>query len=69
MNSGKILGSFGITTGVFLIFFFGEIPRVRTDILSKIPVLGPYWKRPIDPEDNVCFAFVFILFALVGRFN
>ena len=40
-------------TGVFALFFFGEVPRVRNDILQKTPIIGSYWKRPIAPEDNV----------------
>jgi len=49
---GYIASGFGIAAGCFALFFFGEIPRVRTDILSKVPVIGPYWVREVPPEDN-----------------
>lgn len=44
---------FGIAAGIFAVFFFGEIPRIRKDILMSIPVIGGYWERTIAPEDNV----------------
>ena len=33
-NSGLTLGAFGGVTGFFALFFLGEVPRVRRDILS-----------------------------------
>lgn len=52
-NSSVILGGFGLPAAAGLLLFFGEVPRVRNDILQRIPVLGPYWRREIAPEDNV----------------
>jgi hypothetical protein len=52
-NSGTILGTFGVAAGVFAVFFFGEVPRVRQDILSKVPGLSSYYDRSVPPEDNV----------------
>lgn len=49
---GSIASGFGVAAGVFAIFFFGEVPRIRKDILQKIPVIGDYWVREIPPEDN-----------------
>lgn len=45
---------FGVSAGVFAVFFFGEIPRVRKDILQKLPFFKTYLDRTIAPEDNVC---------------
>ncbi|KAL2364868.1 hypothetical protein RJZ56_002215 [Blastomyces dermatitidis] len=50
---GTIATAFGATAGIFAVFFFGEVPRVRKDILMNIPVIGGYWERSIPPEDNV----------------
>lgn len=62
-NSAMIGSGFAVSAGLFAVFFLGEVPRVREDILMKIPVIGSYWERSIAPEDNVSFSFV-ILFAL-----
>jgi len=43
---------FGAVAGVFAIFFFSDIPKVRKDILMNIPVLGDYFVKEIAPEDN-----------------
>ncbi|KAL1957541.1 hypothetical protein VTO42DRAFT_5767 [Malbranchea cinnamomea] len=51
-TAGKIASGFGVAAGIFAVFFFGEVPRVREDILMKIPVIGGYWERSIPPEDN-----------------
>ncbi|GLA33067.1 hypothetical protein AnigIFM63326_002149 [Aspergillus niger] len=48
-----IAGTFGVAAGTFALFFFGEIPRVRRDILQKVPFLDEYFDRTIAPEDNV----------------
>ncbi|KAI5310866.1 hypothetical protein KEM55_005988, partial [Ascosphaera atra] len=47
-----ILGGFGVVAAAGALYFLGEVPRVRMDILEKIPVIGPYWHREIPPEDN-----------------
>ena len=49
---GSILAGFGVSAGIFGLFFFGEVPKVRNDILSKMPVIGDYFVREIPPEDN-----------------
>jgi hypothetical protein len=40
-------------SGISALYFFGEVPRVRQDILVHIPVIGSYWERSVPPEDNV----------------
>jgi hypothetical protein len=50
--SGMTLSAFGASAGIFALFFFGEVPKVRQDILMKIPVIGEYFHREIPPEDN-----------------
>lgn len=49
---GTIATGFSVATGIFALFFFGEVPKVRNDILSKMPVIGEYFVREIPPEDN-----------------
>jgi hypothetical protein len=49
---GTIAAGFGISAGIFALFFFGEVPKVRKDILSKMPVIGEYFIHEIPPEDN-----------------
>lgn len=49
---GSILAGFGVSAGIFALFFFGEIPKVRHDILQKMPLIGDYFVREIPPEDN-----------------
>ncbi|KAF3482949.1 autophagy protein [Arthroderma uncinatum] len=44
--------TFGAATGIFALFFLGDVPRIRDDILMNIPVIGSYWDRSIAPEDN-----------------
>lgn len=43
---------FGGVAGFFALFFFAEVPRVRTDIMEKVPILGDYFVKEIPPEDN-----------------
>jgi hypothetical protein len=40
-------------SGLSALYIFGEVPRVRQDILVHIPVIGSYWERSVPPEDNV----------------
>ncbi|KAF7125967.1 hypothetical protein CNMCM5793_002326 [Aspergillus hiratsukae] len=43
---------FGVAAGTFALFFFGEVPRVRNDILRKVPFLDEYFDRSVPAEDN-----------------
>lgn len=53
-RSGTIATYFGASAGLFAVFFFGDVPRVRQDILVNIPIVGGLFEKPeIAPEDNV----------------
>lgn len=54
-NSVPIIGALGASFGAIALFFLGEVPRVRNDILRQVPFLDEYFDRPIAPEDNVSF--------------
>ncbi|KAL8964189.1 MAG: hypothetical protein Q9197_006995, partial [Variospora fuerteventurae] len=45
-------GSFGVVGAVFALQFFADVPKVRTDIMQKLPVVGDYFIREIPPSDN-----------------
>ncbi|KAF2182850.1 hypothetical protein K469DRAFT_585330 [Zopfia rhizophila CBS 207.26] len=49
---GVLAGGFGGVAGIFALFFFAEVPRVRIDIMQKVPILGDYFVNEIPPEDN-----------------
>jgi hypothetical protein len=50
--SGTLAAGFGGVAGFFALFFFAEVPRVRNDIMLKIPILGDYFIVDVPPEDN-----------------
>ncbi|KAI0995510.1 hypothetical protein K3495_g12669 [Podosphaera aphanis] len=49
---GMTLGAFGGVAGFFALFFLGGVPRVKHDILEKIPGIGKYFVNEIPPSDN-----------------
>ena len=49
---GGVAAGFGVAAGTFALFFFGEVPKVRKDILQKVSGIGEYFVREIPPEDN-----------------
>ncbi|EXJ80719.1 hypothetical protein A1O3_07003 [Capronia epimyces CBS 606.96] len=50
---GAIASGYGIAAGLIAVFFLGDVPRVRHDILQNIPVVGGLFvKEEIAPEDN-----------------
>ncbi|KAF2199449.1 hypothetical protein GQ43DRAFT_398716 [Delitschia confertaspora ATCC 74209] len=49
---GTMAGSFGAVAGIFALFFFAEVPKVRDDIMIKVPIIGEYFEKKIAPEDN-----------------
>jgi hypothetical protein len=51
--SGTLAASFGVFAGTAALFMLGEVPRVRRDILQRVPGLDTYYDRRIAPEDNV----------------
>ncbi|PGH27042.1 hypothetical protein AJ80_01227 [Polytolypa hystricis UAMH7299] len=53
MKYSGLATGFGVSLGLFAVFFFGEVPRVREDILMKVPVIGNYWERSIPEQDNL----------------
>ncbi|CAG8946967.1 unnamed protein product [Penicillium salamii] len=53
INVGSILAGFGVAAGTGALFIFGEVPRVRNDILRQLPFFDTYYDRTIAPEDNV----------------
>lgn len=49
---GLTLGAFGGVAGFFALFFFGDVPKVRKDILQKLPIIGNHFVKEIPPSDN-----------------
>lgn len=49
---GMTLGAFGGVAGIFALFFFSDIPRVRKDIMQKVPFIGEHFVKEIPPSDN-----------------
>ena len=45
-------GLFGVTGGIFALFFFDGVPRVQKDILQKVPIIGEFFNHEVPPEDN-----------------
>lgn len=54
--SGSIAAGFGVAVGTGALFIFGEVPRVRNDILRQLPFFDTYYDRTIPPEDNVSWS-------------
>lgn len=54
-----------MSAGIFALFFFGEVPRVRRDILQQFPFFDTYYDRRLAPEDNVSFSLSFSFSFLV----
>ncbi|CAG8974480.1 hypothetical protein HYALB_00011630 [Hymenoscyphus albidus] len=49
---GTTLGAFGGVAGFFALYFFSDIPRVRNDIMVKIPIIGSHFRKEIPASDN-----------------
>ena len=45
--------SFGAMAGLFALFFFSDLPRVRKDIMQKVPFIGDHFVKDVPPSDNV----------------
>lgn len=52
LRSGVLAGGFGGVAGFFALFFFAEVPKVRDDIMKKIPIVDRFFTNEIPPEDN-----------------
>ncbi|MCJ1295078.1 hypothetical protein MMC34_006639 [Xylographa carneopallida] len=50
--SGITAGSFGAVAGIFALFFFSDVPKVRKDIMQKIPIIGDQFDKSVPPSDN-----------------
>jgi len=49
---GVTAASFGAVAGFFALYFFSEVPKVRKDIMQKLPLIGDSFIREIPPSDN-----------------
>lgn len=58
--SGSIAAGFGVAVGTGALFIFGEVPRVRNDILRQLPFFDTYYDRSIPAEDNVSWQLLLI---------
>lgn len=52
LRSAPMAAAFGVSAGIFALFFFDGIPRVQKDILQKVPFIGGFFVHEIPPEDN-----------------
>ncbi|KAL8831006.1 MAG: hypothetical protein Q9170_005491 [Blastenia crenularia] len=51
--NGITAGSFGVVALVAVLQFGADVPKVRTDIMQKLPLVGDYFIRETPPSDNV----------------
>ena len=58
---GMTLAGFGGVAGFFALFFFTDIPRVRKDIVQKIPFIGQYYVKEVPASDNVSHGFLWLI--------
>ncbi|KAL2016328.1 hypothetical protein VTK56DRAFT_3869 [Thermocarpiscus australiensis] len=52
LRTGVKAGMFGGVALFAVIYFASGIPRVRKDILQKVPVVGKYFVTEIPASDN-----------------
>ncbi|EFX06148.1 hypothetical protein CMQ_4217 [Grosmannia clavigera kw1407] len=45
-------GPFAVAAAVAALFYTSGIPRIQTDILQKIPVVGSYFTKEVNPADS-----------------
>jgi hypothetical protein len=45
-NSAPTLATWGAATGSAILLLGSDVPLMKKDILSKIPVVGSYWAVP-----------------------
>lgn len=50
--SARTAAAFGAVGGAVVLYFLADVPRIRKDIMQKIPLLGDYFVKEIPPEDN-----------------
>jgi len=65
------LAGFGGVAGFFALFFFTDVPRVRKDIVTKIPIIGQHYVKEVPASDNVGFPlfFGFPVFRMCGMWK
>lgn len=51
-SSASIAAGFGVAAGTFAIMFFDSVPKVKEDILKKVPFIASFYTTEIAPEDN-----------------
>jgi len=51
--SGLTAATFGGVAGIFALFFFSEVPKVKKDIMQKVPIIGDWWRKEIPASDSV----------------
>ncbi|PFH61912.1 hypothetical protein XA68_15785 [Ophiocordyceps unilateralis] len=53
LRLGVRAGLYGGAAGVAALLFTSGIPRIRVDIMERIPFVGRYFvKEPVNPADN-----------------
>ncbi|KAG9251941.1 ubiquinol-cytochrome-c reductase complex subunit-domain-containing protein [Emericellopsis atlantica] len=51
-RTGVKTAAFGGALGFAALFFASGIPRVKTDILQGLPLIGGYFIKEVHPADN-----------------
>ncbi|TCD61680.1 hypothetical protein EIP91_008102 [Steccherinum ochraceum] len=49
---GVSLGLWGAAAGVTAVFLLSTTPLVKRELLSKVPVVGDYWKDKTPASDK-----------------
>ncbi|KAF2238437.1 hypothetical protein EV356DRAFT_507569 [Viridothelium virens] len=52
LRYGSLAAGFGAVGAGFALFFFSDVPRVRKDIMERLPLIGGYFHHEVPPEDN-----------------
>ncbi|KAF7723776.1 hypothetical protein EC973_001689 [Apophysomyces ossiformis] len=52
IRSVPSLATWGAAAGVALALFGSDVPLVKQDVLSKIPVAGSYWAVPAAADEE-----------------
>ncbi|OAA66546.1 Cytochrome b-c1 complex, subunit 10 [Niveomyces insectorum RCEF 264] len=49
---GRQTAPLGVAAAIGVLFYASGIPRVQRDILQKIPVIGGYFVKEVNPADS-----------------
>lgn len=52
-NSGLTAAFWGVVAGAGALMFFSEVPRVKKDIMQKLPGIGEMFHKEVPASDNV----------------